>query len=116
MKHRNDPPLHTGSVAFPRGPRVDLFPAPPTAALTAVTVFTTFEVPRPASAGAYAPPSAAAVCACGDTWQHDSRVLLRRMLGSHSCAAEHGRVELVPIDDEPSDDVLARVLDGLRSL
>lgn len=117
MKHRNDPTPWRSAV-FPSGPRADLFPVAPAAPLTAVTVFTTYTVPPPPDAPPHTPPLVtAAICACGDTWHSDNTLLLRRLLGGHSCA-EHaqGPVELVPIDDEPDDDTLSRVLDGLRSL
>ena len=119
---RNAPVFVPARSRFPSGARNDVFPLPPAAPaelhLTAVTVFTTYEVPAPAVPGRIsAPPHIGAICACGSQWQHDSRQLLRRMLGGHSCAAERGRpAELVPIDDEPSDDTLLRVLAGLREL
>lgn len=109
---RTNAPSH-----FPRGPQPDVFPVQPERALVAVTVFTTYDLPAPVIAGQpYAPPAAGAICACGDAWRGDSAILLRKILGGHSCVAERGRpIELVPADD-PTDEIVARLLDGLRRL
>lgn len=120
-RHRYDPFAPTLTPApFPRGAEADVFPLPADQAVTliAITVFTVYPLPRrPTEDNPYPVPAVAARCACGDTWRHDSRVLLRRILGGHSCAAETGRpIELVPVDDEPAIDTLTRVLDGLRRL
>jgi hypothetical protein len=116
-QHPKTRATNAGPSRFPRGEQPDVFPAPAGRDLVAVAVFTTYELPgTPVDGVPYTPPNAGAICACGDAWLSDSAVLLRKMLGGHSCAEKLGRpIELVPID-KPTDEIVARVLDGLRRL
>lgn len=107
------PPHRLPVARFPSSPTADTFPAP-AGALTAVTVFTAYAMP-PAPGGT-APSGYIALCCCGEIHCGDSGSLLRKALGRHSCVAVCGRVELVPIDDQPSRETIERVLDGLRAL
>ena len=100
---------------FPRGDLADLFPLnahrdmPRT--MEAVTVFTAYEIDQRTRERPFAEALHLAICACGEPWQADSQVLLRKALGAHSCAGSRRRpIELVPIDDHPSDDTLRAVL------
>ncbi len=101
---------------FPRGDLVDTFPLPGVDQLVARTVFTVYELPS-VSTGRFPQPIHAALCACGDGWQADTAVLLRKLLGGHSCLDARQRpIELVPIDDQPAADTIERVLAGLRGM
>jgi hypothetical protein len=109
---------------FPRGDAADLFPlnvhAPAAGmprTLQAVTVFTAYEVDQRTRDQPFAEALHLAICACGDPWKADSQALLRKALGAHSCSASRERpIELVPIDDHPTDETLQAVLRKLRSM
>lgn len=110
-----NPSYRPGLAArFPSSPAADVFPKPDPITLTARTVFTAYELPP--APGQFAPAGHLALCCCGQVWCADTGALLRKTLGSHSCAQQCGRVELVPIDDQPSAETIERLLAGLRGM
>jgi hypothetical protein len=112
-----------GPVAayWPRNAYADWTPhpvpvEPPVADMTALTVFTTYTVPTPPGEL----PQYRATCVCGDTWQATSDAMMRRQLSEHRCVERlGGPAPLLPASrdvTEATDDMLGRLLDGLRDL
>jgi hypothetical protein len=106
---------------WPRNAYADWCPQPlpvepPVAGMTALTVFTTYTVPTPPGEA----PQYAAACVCGDEWRATSEGMMRRQLGEHRCVDQLGRAPgLLPESRdvaEATDDLLDRLLDGLRGL
>lgn len=115
------PAPRPGPVEWPRNAWADWCPqplptTPPVGKMIALTVFTTFRPPvAPGNDPIYA-----ATCVCGDVWHSTSEGFMRRQLSDHRCIDNLGHAPgLLPearTVDEPTGEILDRLLAGLRRL